>query len=198
LVLANFNNTKAHRTRTDIKDLKVMKILNKEISVSSFQPTALSKIITDLKFEHKLLLAGFIVLGVIAFLNSKPATPPPATTESGPESLDTFIPRGLTLIPLEISNAEALGSIVGNMGGVVDLFLAPSETRKGGIRVASRVKLVRAPRNPDQFAILVKESEGEKILQQSGPFIAVVQNPEVRGGKLANEKQNTVRIEYSN
>ncbi len=175
-----------------------MKIFGKEISVSNFQQTALAKRFSELKFEHKLLLAGFIVLGLIAFLNNKPTPPAVAIQESTPESLDTFIPRGLTLIPLEIANADALGSIVGNMGGVVDLYLAASETRKGGIRVASRVKLVRAPRNPDQFAILVKESEGARILQQRGPFIAVVQNPEVRGGKLTAEKQNSVHIEYSN
>ncbi|QLY27493.1 hypothetical protein HW988_16350 [Bdellovibrio sp. KM01] len=152
----------------------------------------------ELKFEHKLLLGGFIILGAITFLNSKP-TLPPATAETAPESLDTFIPQGLTLIPLEIANSEALSSIVGNMGGVVDLYLTPTDARKGGVRVASRVKLVRAPRNPDQFAILVKETEGQRILQQNGPFIAVVQNPEVRGGKLTTtEKQNAVRIEYSN
>ncbi|WP_413292684.1 hypothetical protein ACLSU7_14775 [Bdellovibrio sp. HCB185ZH] len=176
-----------------------MKILNKEINVSNFQTTNLVNKFKDLKFEQKLLLGGFITLGIIAFLNNQPAPSAPVASESTPESLDTFIPQGLTLIPLEIANAEALSSIVGNMGGVVDLYLAPTDTRKGGIRVASRVKLVRAPRNPDQFAILVKETEGQRILQQSGPFIAVVQNPEVRGGKLTTtEKQNAVRIEYSN
>ncbi|WP_246845721.1 hypothetical protein [Bdellovibrio sp. ZAP7] len=176
-----------------------MKILNKEISASNFQTINLVNKIKELKFEHKLLLGGFIVSGAITFLNSKPTTPAPAATETAPESLDTFIPQGLTLIPLEIANSEALSSIVGHMGGVVDLYLAPTDARKGGIRVASRVKLVRAPRNPDQFAILVKETEGQRILQQSGPFIAVVQNPEVRGGKLTTaEKQKTVRIEYSN
>lgn len=175
-----------------------MKILNKEINASSFLKTSLDKI-SQLKFEHKLLLAGFIILGTFAILNNKP-NPAPAEPkeEVAPESVDTFIPRGFTLIPLEIANADALGSIIGNMGGVVDLYLAPSELRKGGIRVASRIKLLRAPRNPEQFAVLVKETEGQRILQQSGPFIAVVQNPEVRGGKLAAEKQNSVRIDYAN
>jgi hypothetical protein len=198
LVTANFKNTKATLAPT-IKDSKVMKILNKEISVSSFQKTSIVKKFADLKFEHKLLVAGFFVLGLFSFLNNKSA-PAPAepTQDSAPESVDTYIPHGFTLIPLEIANAESLSSIIGNMGGVVDLYLAPNEVRKGGIRVASRVKLLRAPLNPEQFAILIKETEGQRILQQSGPFFAVVQNPEVRGGKLAAEKQNTVKIDYAN
>lgn len=174
-----------------------MKILNKEINGSSFLKTSLDKI-SQLKFEHKLLVAGFFVVGAFAILKS---TPPPAkpVEEIIPESVDTYIPHGFTLIPLEISNTDALASIMGNMGGVVDLYLAPNESRKGGIRVATRVKLLRAPRNPEQFAVLIKESEGQRVLQFSGPFIAVVQNPDVRGGKLAAEKtQNSVRIDYAN
>ncbi|UYL09170.1 hypothetical protein B9G69_001090 [Bdellovibrio sp. SKB1291214] len=176
-----------------------MKILNKEIKASSFLKTSHDKF-QNLKFEHKLLIAGFIVIGAFAILHNKPATPVVETRqEVAPESVDTYIPHGFTLIPLEISNSDALASIMGDMGGVVDLYLTQTDSRKGGIRVASRVKLLRAPRNPEQFAVLVKESEGQRILQYSGPFLAVVQNPDVRGGKLAAEKQqNSVRIDYAN
>ncbi|WP_413585325.1 hypothetical protein [Bdellovibrio sp. HCB274] len=175
-----------------------MKILNTEINSSSFQKLSLINRLRDLKFEHKLLVAGFIIIGAITFLNQKPETAVAPPEEIKPESVDTFIPRGLVLIPLELANAEALSSIMGDMGGVVDLYLASDEKRSGGIIVASRVKLVRAPRNPDQFAVLVREADGRKILQKNGPFFAVVQNPDVRGANLARENQNAVRIEYSN
>ncbi|WP_413558683.1 hypothetical protein [Bdellovibrio sp. HCB209] len=176
-----------------------MKILNKEINATNFLEMSLVKKILALKFEYKLLMAGFVVLGCISYFNSN-AKPVPAPTaeELPPESVDTFIPQGLVLIPLELSNSESLASIIGNMGGVVDLYLTSQEGRKGGYLVASRVKLVRAPRNPDQFAVLVKESEGQKILKQNGPFVAVVQNPEVRGSKVVQERKNSVQIEYAN
>lgn len=177
-----------------------MKILNKEISATNFLETPLAKKISTLKFEYKLLAAGFIIFGAIAFFNNtkKSVAPPAAPEELAPESVDTFIPQGLVLIPLELSNGESLGSIIGTMGGVVDLYLSSQEGRKGGFLVASRVKLVRAPRNPDQFAVLVKEAEGQKILKQNGPFIAVVQNPEVRGSQIVNQRKNSVHIEYAN
>ncbi|WP_413582601.1 hypothetical protein [Bdellovibrio sp. HCB288] len=175
-----------------------MKILNSEITdINSLKMLFVNKF-TALKFDHRLLIIGFIILGAMAFFNRSDEPVDAPVIESKPQSVDTFIPRGHVLIPLELANSEALSSIIGDMGGVVDLYLASEEKKSGGILVASRVKLVRAPLNPDQFAVLVKEADGGKILQRNGPFTAVVQNPEARGANLARENKSNVRIEYSN
>lgn len=158
------------------------------------------KIINFIKNNQ--LLIAFVVLGLISFVVSlKPKDNLPAKDNFLPEpkSVDTFIPRGFVLVPLEISNAESLASLVGDLGGVVDLYLASTEGRKGGLKVGSKLKLLRAPLNPQQYAVLVPDSESNKLLSYPGPFIAVVQNPEEKGMALtSSKKQSRIQVQYQN
>ena len=144
---------------------------------------------------------GFLVIGLIAFISSpSKSEQDPLETVAPPASVDTYIPAGHVLVPIEIANAESLASLVGDMGGVVDLYLASNDTQKGGLKVGSKLKLLRAPLNPQQYAVLVKDSESPRLLSFSGPFIAVVQNPEARGNGVtpASAPRKAVRIEYQN
>jgi len=93
-----------------------------------------------------------------------------------PYSADTIIPAGFVLVPIEIQNIDSLASIIGQFG-VIDLFTTPHPGQKSGVRVGRRLKLLRAPLNPQQFAVLVPENEAAPILQASGPYFAVIQNP---------------------
>jgi hypothetical protein len=102
------------------------------------------------------------------------------------------------LVPVELANAESLSSLVGDMGGVVDLYLATAENKKGGLKVGSRLKLLRAPLNPNQYAVLVQENDSSRLLSYAGPFIAVVQNPEAKGNAIRETAKNTVHIDYQN
>lgn len=155
----------------------------------------------QLKFDTKLLLIAFVGFGVLSFILtfSKSEAPAPITKEEAPTtSVDTFIPKGFVLVPLELANADSLGSLVGDMGGVVDLYLASKDNRKSGLKVASRIKLLRAPLNPQQYAVLVKENESSRLLSMTGPFIAVVQNPDSKGTELAQSKKSSIKIDYQN
>lgn len=149
--------------------------------------------------KNNLFLLAFLVCGVAAFL-TRPATEKvrDVITETESPSADTYIPRGHVLVPLEISNAESLTSLVGNVGGVVDLYLSSTETQKGGLKVGSRLKLLRAPLNPQQYAVLVRDEDSVRLLQHAGPFTAVVQNPEVQGSHLTQSKSPRVQINYQN
>ena len=157
--------------------------------------------ITDLKssLKNKHLYVAFAALGAICLIVSlqNPATET-AIAEKAPNSVDTFIPAGLVLVPIEISNSESLASLVGEMGGVVDLYLASNDQRKGGLKVASKVKLVRAPLNPQQYAVLIREEEGPRLMSYAGPYLAVVQNPDAKGTKLSQTSKKSIRIEYQN
>lgn len=157
-----------------------------------------TKIVNLIKNNY--LLAAFLVLGLISFL----ATRPEKQTEEKesflpePKSVDTFIPRGYVLVPIEIANAESLNSLVGDMGGVVDLYLATNEKQKGGLKVGSKLKLVRAPLNPQQYAVLVPDDESSRLLSFTGPFLAVVQNPEEKGTKLRASGPSRIQVQYQN
>lgn len=156
------------------------------------------KILSALK--NNSLLVAFVLLGFISYLSNK-AKEPSSVPESflpEPKSVDTFIPRGFVLVPLEISNAESLASLVGDMGGVVDLYLATNAQQKGGLKVGTKLKILRAPLNPQQYAVLVRENESSRLLSYSGPFIAVVQNPEEKGTQLSSSGPARIRVDYQN
>lgn len=148
--------------------------------------------------KNNLLVAAFFVLGAISVglsLKEKP-NGVPVVTEKNATSADTFIPRGYVLVPLELTNSESLTSLVGDIGGVVDLYLANTEQQKGGIKVGSKLKLLRAPLNPQQYAVLVKENDSSRLLSYAGPFIAVVQNPDEKGNHVTSSGPSKIRIEY--
>jgi hypothetical protein len=155
------------------------------------------------KSELKIALVVFAILGVVAFF----------TTESGSNStkdnadksnevapaIDTLIPKGYVLVPIELTNAEPLGSLIGSTA-VVDLYLSSFEKAKAGYKVGSRIKLVRAPLNPQLFAVLVKDLESEKILAQPGPYFAVLQNHQEAGATIqeqASTKSKTTKLEIT-
>jgi hypothetical protein len=110
----------------------------------------------------------------------------PASPETEVPSIDTYIPKGHVLVPLELTNLESMKSFVGDRG-VVDLYL--SNDGKKGAKIGSRVKIIRAPLNPDLYAALVSDSAGNTLLGYSGPFVAVVQNKNEAPGELTAEKQ---------
>lgn len=155
--------------------------------------------IRQLKFDTKIYLLAFVILGLIALLMNfkKVDNHEGPRAPEVPNSVDTFIPRGFVLVPIELANAESLSSLVGDMGGVVDLYLSGTD-KKQSLKVATKIKLLRAPLNPNQYAVLVKEIDSPKLLRMPGPFIAVIQNPDSKGTELAQNKKSSVRIDYQN
>jgi len=131
-----------------------------------------------LKFtEDKYLLYSFVALGVVALiiqLLPQTDSKEPVSADHEAFDVDTMIPSGHILIPIELSNAESLASLTGQFS-VIDLYTVGERDRKG-FKVASAVKLLRAPLNPQQFAVLVREEESTKIVTQEGPFFAALKN----------------------
>jgi hypothetical protein len=128
-------------------------------------------------------------LGVIAFVLDQPNAEEDQErhrpTHEGDEPLaaDTFIPEGFVLVPVEILNYESLDSILGRFG-VVDLFAPGPEPGSVSRQVASRVRILRAPRNPNHFAILAPLEESANLVRHGGGLIAVVQNPKALGTRF--------------
>lgn len=125
-----------------------------------------------------------IILGVQLTSN-------PTETEAVEEaSADTYIPDGFVLVPIEIQNADSLGSLIGSYA-VVDLFRGPSSQRVG-----RRLKLLRAPLNPQQFAVLVPEGEVSALMAIPGPYWAAIQNPQQQKSTEIAAGKKKSRIEY--
>ena len=116
---------------------------------------------------------------------------------SRPIEVDTIIPKGYVLVPLELENREAISSVIQNFG-IIDLFSGNPDGGRAR-KIASRIKLIRAPYNPNQFAALVKEQLSEKIMKESGSFFAVIQNKTEQEGDNDDSPlptQKSISIEY--
>ncbi|MCB0412692.1 MAG: hypothetical protein KDD50_00060, partial [Bdellovibrionales bacterium] len=91
--------------------------------------------------------------------------------------IDTIIPRGFVLNPIEISNKSAAKSLIEDFG-IVDLYVSKNgSTQPTSKPVARSVKVIRAPLDPDQFAVLVTPPVADVINNYSGPFHIVIKNP---------------------
>ena len=92
----------------------------------------------------------------------------PTQVASAPLELDIMIPAGFVLLPVEVENYESLDSVLGQMG-VVDLY--QNQNGKSQRRlVASFVRILRNPHNPNQFSILVPEKNAAAITNNFGPY----------------------------
>lgn len=86
-------------------------------------------------------------------------------------TMDTFIPAGHSLVPIEIQNRDSLDSVFGSHG-IVDLY---TSNQKGQpVRVAERIKLLRSPKNPDVFAVLAKDEVAPQIAGHIGPLFVTI------------------------
>lgn len=139
-----------------------------------------------LNLKTKYIVIGFIIVGAMAFfLDQKPSND---TKPVDPTSVDTYIPEGMTLIPIEIQNIEALKNILGDFG-MIDLYLPSYESDRPPKKIASGIKIMRAPLNPDVFAVLVREEDAPQIAQHPGAFFVTVLNPKSQKSKFNKDKK---------
>jgi hypothetical protein len=115
----------------------------------------------------------------------------PAATPS--VNLDTHIPRGFVLVPVDVLNYEALDSIIGRYG-VVDLYSGQTAPATP-ILIARNVRMLRAPQNPSHFAVLVREQETGRLLSRGNSFTVIVKPSNGHGTEFV-ESQPKRRIIY--
>jgi hypothetical protein len=153
----------------------------------------------DLNNKNHWSLFAFLLLGAIAYFSSSEAKTEKIEAQSIPqESIDTFIPQGYTLVPVKVANYEAVSGLISSIGGVVDLYLAQTETQKGGLKVGSKLKIYRSQDTPDLYSVLIPSDQSSDILKYEGPFIAVIHNPKSRGAEITRHNKSGIQIHYQN
>ena len=143
--------------------------------------------------QNKMLLfsfLGFIAFSLLYSFNRKENPKKPADKIYA----DTFIPKGFVLIPIELANYESVSALIDQFG-VIDLY-AGAPQMAGSTKIASRVKMLRAPLNPNLFAILIAENNSANIMKRAGPFWAVVQNRQSVDDQKEVQPARAVQIEY--
>lgn len=105
------------------------------------------------------------------------------TSQKQPIAMDTHIPRGFVLVPIEIVNFEAVDSILGPYG-LVDLYTGKTESNDSPRLVLKDARLLRAPHNPSHFAVLIRENETTSLLSRGHEFTVIVKRPSDKSTEL--------------
>ncbi|MEQ1878403.1 MAG: hypothetical protein ABL958_17300 [Bdellovibrionia bacterium] len=147
-----------------------------------------------LAHDRQLLIGMIVLCGLIALIVELRTDKETPVTEA--EAASTFIPDGFVLVPIDVQNPEALDSILGSFG-VVDLFAPPSGPGAPSRRIARRIKILRAPLNPNHFAVLAPEDEAPALVREPGPITVVIQNPRQVGTDFVKSvpKRSRIRVE---
>lgn len=114
-------------------------------------------------------------------------------------TVDTLIPNGYALVPIELENISAIASLIEGYG-VVDIYLGKNDSRNGK-KIFQKVKILRAPNNPSAYSLLLPDHLSSELLKYDGPFFAVIQNKtEATDNPAVREQVQTkqsVKIEYN-
>jgi hypothetical protein len=143
----------------------------------------------ECKWEKKVLLgAGALSLIPLLAVFLWRTEPIPQAPEAfgRAATVDTYIPRGFVLVPIEALNYEALDSILGRFA-IVDLYHGGTPEMPAQGLVARNVRLLRAPQNPGHFAILVREAEAAHVLRWGSQFTVIVKRPAEGGTEFVKE-----------
>ena len=119
-----------------------------------------------------LIVSAICLIACLAYLEKLSATDAPAQ-RAPDESVDTYIPAGYALVPIEIANKQALGAMIGSFS-IVDLYSTIEGHR--GLKIAEQLKIIRAPLDPEQYAVLVPNQDSAKIVGAPGPLWVTIQN----------------------
>ncbi len=104
--------------------------------------------------------------------------------------ISTHIPEGFVLVPIEVQNYEALDAILGDYG-VVDLLSVPSNPNQLAETLAKNVRILRAPLDPKQFAVLAPQDQSPRLVRYNGPLFAVLNNPKRNGTEFLSKRKQS-------
>lgn len=152
----------------------------------------LKKIYSDKKDKILFAILFLLILSAIALPSSRSQS---TETALEPET-DTTIPQGFVLVPIELENQRSLDSIIGSHA-VVNLYKGSQLTDQKGKLVGRHLRLLRAPLNPEQFAVLVPESEVAQFATPAAKFYAVLQNRRaLEGATVTRDAKAKRQVEY--
>ena len=101
--------------------------------------------------------------------------------------ISRLIPDGMVLIPISPINIDSLQSMVSETAWV-DLYTLGLNGGRG-VQVARSVRMIRAPRNPNRFAVVVRDLPKDRLPVSSDQVIVVI-----RKGPASVASTNTPRM----
>lgn len=116
-----------------------------------------------------------------------------ATTSANPASSDgaversvlASLPDGYVIAPIDPTNSESLDSIF-DEHGYADLYQATAADTRGKC-IARGLPLIRAPKNPRRFAVLVSETQAGVLASLNEPVLVVLRKKPAGKPEAAQE-----------
>lgn len=142
----------------------------------------------ELKKNWPYLLFGLVALLFLIVKESQSSTPR-GTVES--IDLQTFIPKGFVLVPLQLKNSQKLDSILGSHA-IVSLYKSKDNITH---LVGQNIRILRSPKNPKLFAVLSPQDKAKNFLDPLADYSVALQGPQKSGTKIENQKQQRI-IQY--
>jgi len=141
-----------------------------------------------------ILISSLVVtLLKVSSSSNKPESMPPV-------EISTYIPKGQVLVPIQPKNFESVDSILGPFG-YADLLVR--EGKSHSRLLVKDIRILRAPKNPSLFAVLVPQDHSSGLLEANEKGLYVVVKPKASGGTVFVKSSTTMkrvpssRITYS-
>ena len=148
--------------------------------------------------QHKYFVFMFLFF-IFVYIYTTLGNSSAPTAQEKMLTVDTLIPNGYALVPIELENIAAIASVIEGYG-VVDIYVGKSNARTSK-KIFQKVKILRAPNNPHSYALLLPDHLSSVLLQYEGPFFAVIQNKSESSANPsvieAVQTKKTVKIEYN-
>lgn len=111
-------------------------------------------------------------------------------------TIDSYLPEGFVLFPLEFENQAALDPLIGEFA-ILNIYQTAGEDAGRGKLVAKNVKVMRAPQNPQALAALIPENQVSLLMTAGRGLYGVLQkkNPNLAFEKANSTPQRAFKIE---
>ncbi len=109
----------------------------------------------------------------------------------------TFIPEDHSLIPIKLINQRSLSSMIESFGWI-DLYSVKkmdSDFKKGQ-KIVKKIRILRAPLDPDQFGIIVPNDFVDPILERGPKYFATLNKKQFYKSELVINKKGQKRVHY--
>ncbi len=124
--------------------------------------------------ENKHVSMAFILLIGVSIFISHQGNVADVQLDTRPVQADTLLPKGFILYPIRLENIDAIKGVI-DQYGVIDVYTSSKNGQKSK-KILSKVKIMQAPFNPNEYAILIPDYLSQTIMSEPGPFSGVIQN----------------------
>ncbi len=143
------------------------------------------------KYDKQILIACILTVLALQLIFNSTKTEPIELERVNLLEIDTIIPAGHSLFPLELTNQESILSMIGDFG-VIDLYRFIPNNKK--ILIAENLKIFKSRKNENLLYALVFDDQTHKFISLDQKMFAVIKNRKSPAIKMPMSPKKTKRV----